>query len=112
MRKTEIPVDVTLHVFLVFCKFLNQGEVSYVEDIERLQTLAKAFFQLPSNYNFEIPKTIWKIRSTGSKCGKILFVGYDFRAASNLRLGNSLLLSNALALGTLSFHKDVSFLTE
>ena len=27
--------------------------------------------QLPSNYNFEIPKTIWKIKSCGAKRGTL-----------------------------------------
>lgn len=35
-------------------------------------SIVSLFFQLPSNYNFEIPKTIWKIRTAKSKCGRFV----------------------------------------
>ena len=28
--------------------------------------------QLPSNYNFEIPKTVWKIKSCSAKRGTVI----------------------------------------
>jgi len=40
--------------------------------------------QLPSNYNFEIPKTVWKIKSCSAKKGmlinicSILIIFYTF----------------------------------
>ncbi|XP_077995593.1 2-(3-amino-3-carboxypropyl)histidine synthase subunit 1-like [Glandiceps talaboti] len=37
------------------------------DDILKNAELQDAIKQLPSNYNFEIPKTIWRIRSTGAK---------------------------------------------
>lgn len=41
-----------------------QKEIAEISTDEQLQ---KDMGILPPNYNFEIPKTIWKIRSTGSK---------------------------------------------
>ncbi|XP_014666087.1 PREDICTED: diphthamide biosynthesis protein 1-like [Priapulus caudatus] len=37
------------------------------EEILNDEELQKAILQLPPNYNFEIPKTIWKIKRTGSR---------------------------------------------
>lgn len=36
-------------------------------EIENDPKLRKAMEQLPSNYNFEIPKTVWRLREKGSK---------------------------------------------
>lgn len=41
-----------------------RSQIAEISDDEALQNDLKI---LPSNYNFEIPKTIWKIRTTGSK---------------------------------------------
>ncbi|VDM83343.1 unnamed protein product [Strongylus vulgaris] len=38
-----------------------------IEEIAADKRLQADMEILPSNYTFEIPKTIWKIRSTGSK---------------------------------------------
>ncbi|VDO50791.1 unnamed protein product, partial [Heligmosomoides polygyrus] len=38
-----------------------------LEEIAGDERLGRDMGMLPSNYTFEIPKTIWKIRSTGSK---------------------------------------------
>lgn len=41
--------------------------------------LREAIKILPSNYNFEIPKTIWKIKSNSSKRGtNLIHIDYFF----------------------------------
>jgi 2-(3-amino-3-carboxypropyl)histidine synthase len=46
---------------------LNQVPDEILNDTK----LKEAIDVLPKNYNFEIPKTIWKIRKTKSKRGRI-----------------------------------------
>ena len=47
---------------------LNQIPDEILNDVK----LKEAMNVLPKNYNFEIPKTIWKIKSTNSKRGNFL----------------------------------------
>lgn len=54
---------------------LNQIPDEILNDVK----LKEAMNVLPKNYNFEIPKTIWKIKSTNSKRGlKFLFCLFKF----------------------------------
>lgn len=46
---------------------LNQIPAEILND----SRLVEAMRVLPKNYNFEIPKTIWKIRSNNSKRGNL-----------------------------------------
>ena len=48
-----------------------QGKVAHQvpDDILNNPEIEKAANQLPQNYNFEIHKTIWRIRNTGAKRG-------------------------------------------
>ena len=43
------------------------------DDILSNAELQAAIAQLPSNYNFEIPKTLWRLRSTNAKCVALQF---------------------------------------
>ncbi|KAJ1371473.1 Diphthamide biosynthesis protein 1 [Parelaphostrongylus tenuis] len=48
----------------------SRGPVRLADQIEKIasdECLKRDMEILPSNYSFEIPKTIWKIRSTNSK---------------------------------------------
>ena len=49
---------------------LNQIPVEILNDTK----LKEAINVLPKNYNFEIPKTIWKIKSTKSKRGEYILL--------------------------------------
>eukprot|EP01137_Pigoraptor_chileana_P012524 Opistho-2@64985 len=50
-------------------KFANQVPDEIINDAK----LNAAISLLPSNYNFEIHKTVWRIKSTGSKCVALQF---------------------------------------
>lgn len=43
------------------------------DDIQNDPKLKEAMSVLPQNYNFEIPKTIWKIKSNKSKRGAFFY---------------------------------------
>ena len=47
------------------------------DDILNNPEIEKAAKQLPQNYNFEIHKTIWRIRNTGAKRGRSIQVIYS-----------------------------------
>ncbi len=59
---------------------LNQIPTEITND----QRLKEAASILPKNYNFELPKTIWKIRNNHSKRGKNFF--YYLLAIFKLKL--------------------------
>jgi hypothetical protein len=60
---------------------LNQIPDEILNDVK----LKEAMNVLPKNYNFEIPKTIWKIKSTNSKRGK-QFVFCLFKLDQQLKI--------------------------
>lgn len=47
-----------------------QKDLQIVRCIPILIKLTDLAIQLPKNYTFEVPKTIWKIRATSSKTGR------------------------------------------
>ena len=51
---------------------LNQIPNEILNDTRLIEATAI----LPKNYNFEVPKTIWKIRNSNSKRGNNLFLIY------------------------------------
>jgi 2-(3-amino-3-carboxypropyl)histidine synthase len=53
---------------------LNQIPNEILNDTRLIEATAI----LPKNYNFEVPKTIWKIRNSNSKRGNNLFLIYFF----------------------------------
>jgi 2-(3-amino-3-carboxypropyl)histidine synthase len=50
-------------VFKPAVKSVNKVPDELLHDVN----LKSAMNNLPENYNFEIPKTIWRIRQTGAK---------------------------------------------